>query len=168
MALKYQRLKESDVAIKDWFNALIQTNRGDIATTTTYTYDANGNLTQIETTGDIEKTVSITYSGDDISSITITHKEYFYLEKLTPDGSYTEYTSNYSPWDSSYTAEVYVNGTLQTSGYTVDYTNGKVTFSSALTSSDVVRASFRHLRTVTISITYDANGNISQVTRSVS
>lgn len=61
-------------------------------------------------------------------------------ETLTADGTFTVYTAAHPFKDGS--VQVFVNGTEQTSGFTIDNANGKITFFPALTSSDVVTANY--------------------------
>jgi len=61
---------------------------------------------------------------------------------LVPNTSFTSYNSRESSWYSRPPAIIRKNGAILTAGYTVDYTNGIVTFSPALTASDVVTAEF--------------------------
>jgi hypothetical protein len=61
-------------------------------------------------------------------------------------------------WDSTITPEIKKNGVVESSGFTIDYDEGTVTFSSGLTASDVVTASYTYRLPHEISV---ANGLIA-------
>lgn len=66
-------------------------------------------------------------------------------EELTPDGDYLIYTAGHQNWINdgiNYPVTVYVNGTEETSGFTINYIQGKVEFDSALTVDDVVTVDY--------------------------
>lgn len=79
-------------------------------------------------------------------------------ETLTPDGAYTVYSSANPYWIdlthgkvteedtlvTTYPITVKLNDVEQTSGFTIDYSTGTVTFDSALTDTDVVKASYSY------------------------
>ena len=61
-----------------------------------------------------------------------------------PSGDLKTYQGVNQWWDATIAATVYKNGTAITSGFTLDYDEGTVTFTSALISSDVVRADYTY------------------------
>lgn len=65
-------------------------------------------------------------------------------QPLTANATYTSYQAPYSNrlWAPDQTTNIYVNGVLQTTGYSIDYPNGTVTFTSAKQSNDVITADF--------------------------
>ena len=65
-------------------------------------------------------------------------------ETLYDAGTHTTYNGLRPLWDSSVAAVVKVNGTTVTTGYTVNYSEGSVTFSPALQASDVVTAAYTY------------------------
>ncbi|MEW6769994.1 MAG: hypothetical protein AB1330_01190 [Bacillota bacterium] len=90
-------------------------------------------------------------------------------ETLTADATYTVYTAAHSFKPGSVT--VYVNGTAQTTGFTLDEAAGTVTFASPLLSTDVVTADYTwvDLKTETTDYTIDlATGVVSFVVAPVS
>ncbi|NMB82940.1 MAG: hypothetical protein GYA14_14100 [Ignavibacteria bacterium] len=162
MAKKYQTVKQTagkaDSVIGDFFNAYIQVNRGDIATTTEINTDADGYTTSISVTGDIEYTITYTYDAQKrISQVDYAYKEYIFKEHLSADATYKIYSSRFPVWDSNYTATIYKNGTQITSGFTINYNSGNVTFTDAQQSSDDIQVSFRHTINVRDTYTYSTN-----------
>jgi hypothetical protein len=79
-------------------------------------------------------------SGDGLTFDTPTHTDWIDLSLVTTRDTLT-----------GYEVKVYDNGTLQTSGYTVNYTNGTVTFSSAPTGP--VTVDYRYAQTSLHTIT---------------
>jgi len=164
MSYHIQTLKAGKDRLRaSFYNAIIKTLLGIFSSQTiTYTRDSNGKITQVDGSGDIDFTATVTYTGDDPTSVQITYDISVFKEPLDTTDN-TVYTSIRSPWLSSEGATIYKNGSEITSGFTVDYTNGKVTFDSANSSSDVVEASFVYQETVTYSLTW-SNGKITQIT----
>lgn len=62
-------------------------------------------------------------------------------ETLEADSTFTTYRAQNQFWNAD-DVVVKKNGTVETTGFTVDKTEGKVTFASALTANDVVTASY--------------------------
>jgi hypothetical protein len=90
----------------------------------------------------------LTNAGDNLNYsglnpwINIRHAKLFYNEWSIPkrDGTFAKH--------SDYDVIVKKNGVIQTTGFTIDHFNGKVTFDSELAVEDVVAASFNHLNGV--------------------
>jgi len=172
MPLKYQSVKQTpgkaDAVVGDFFNAYVKVNRGDINTTTTINYDSNNRVTSVEVTGDIEYTISYTYDSQDrILTTTYNIAEYIFKEHLIPNESYTIYTARFNGWNTNYTPSVYKNGTQITSGFSINYTNGTITFTQAQQSTDDIQVTYKH--TIIVTETYDySQSNKVIITRSVS
>jgi len=165
MAYHIQTLKEGKDRLRaSFYNGVIKTLLGIFSSQTiTYTRDSNGKITQVEGSGDINFTATVTYTSDKPTSVALTIKISVFKEPLDTTDN-TVYTSIRSPWVESEGATVYKNGTEITSGFTIDYTNGKVTFDSANSSSDIIEASFVYEETATYSLTWDDSGYLSQIT----
>lgn len=170
MPLKYQSVKQTpgkaDAVVGDFFNAYIKTNRGDVATTTTINYDSNDRVSSVEVTGDIEYTAEYTYDAQNrISEIHIYFKEYIFKEHLIPDEDYDLYSSRFTNWNNDYAPSVYKNGDLITSGFTINYTNGTISFATPNQSTDDIQVSYRH--TIHIKETYTYNTSQTIITRTI-
>ncbi|MCD6574231.1 hypothetical protein J7K97_00935 [Candidatus Aerophobetes bacterium] len=163
MSYYIQTLKAGKDRLRaSFYNGVIKTLLGIFSSQTiTYTRDSEGRITEVSGSGDIDFTATVTYTDDKPTSVDLTYKIHVFKENLDTTDN-TVYTSIRSPWLSSEGSTIYKNGTEITSGFTVDYTNGKVTFDSANSSSDVIEASFVYEESVTYTITW-SNGKISQI-----
>jgi len=91
----------------------------------------------------------------------------FLNEAMTANGTYTVYTitdSTKSYWYSKFTPIIYVDGTAVTTGYTINYLTGAVTFTTALTSSNVVTASGSYYLTTADSIAFTNEPTVANST----
>lgn len=83
-------------------------------------------------------------------------------ETLTADAAYTVYTAAHSFKDGS--VHVFVNSTERTTGFTINNAAGTITFSPALTSSDVVTANYVWVDTKTETTDYTINLSTGAIT----
>lgn len=65
-------------------------------------------------------------------------------ETLTGDGAFTLYYAQNQWWDSTVPPVIKKNGGVITSGFTIDYDEGQLTFGPALLSTDVVTATYTY------------------------
>lgn len=170
MSLKYQTVKQTpgkaDTVLGDIFNAYVRVHRGDIETTTVITKNNDGYITSMEVSGDIEYRVEYTYDSNyNITRIDYYVKEYIYKEHLTSNENYTVYSSRIQNWDSDYTPTVYKNGNIISSGFTINYTNGAVEFTSGQSSTDDIQCSYRHI--IHFKDEYSYGTNTITITRSI-